>query len=124
MDPLPLTVRSLGLSYLPGLNYAFNAFFGVLDRAPSGFVQVLSGALQFLLKEVLLSFKQPFFRQGFFLGLIFAVILALNLRVTRLWCRALCPLGALLAEALQQVEAIAVGVAGVAVLVDLLPHAE
>jgi ferredoxin len=45
---------------------------------------------------VVLSFKQPYFRQGFFLGIIFITILALNLRITRFWCRALCPLGALL----------------------------
>jgi polyferredoxin len=43
-----------------------------------------------------LSFKQPHFRQAFFIGLLFIVILVLNLRITRFWCRALCPLGALL----------------------------
>jgi ferredoxin len=42
------------------------------------------------------SFKQAHFRQGFLLGVMFIAILALNLRITRLWCRALCPLGALL----------------------------
>ncbi len=48
------------------------------------------------LARVLLNFKQPYFRQGIFLGLIFVFILGLNLRVTRFWCRAICPLGALL----------------------------
>ncbi len=52
--------------------------------------------LDFILRQALLSFKQPYFRQGFFLGLLFLAILALNLRITRFWCRALCPLGALL----------------------------
>jgi len=37
-----------------------------------------------------------FFRQAFPLGAIFLFLLALNLRITRFWCRALCPLGALL----------------------------
>ena len=37
----------------------------------------------------------PHFRQSFLIGLILIVILALNLRITRFWCRALCPLGAL-----------------------------
>jgi polyferredoxin len=68
-DPIALAVRSLALSILPSANYAFGAVPG---------------------------FKQAFFRQGFVLGVIFIAILALNLLITRLWCRALCPLGALL----------------------------
>ena len=96
MDPIPLTVRSLGLSIFPGINYAFNAFFDVLGQAPNGIIQTFGGVLEFVSKEVLLSFKQPFFREGFFLGLLFTAILVLNLRITRFWCRALCPLGALL----------------------------
>jgi polyferredoxin len=69
LDPIALTVRSLALSILPSGNYAL---------------------------PVSVSLKQAYFRQGFLLGAIFLVILALNLRITRLWCRALCPLGALL----------------------------
>jgi polyferredoxin len=67
LDPIALAVRSLALSILPSWNYALN-----------------------------LSFRQAHFRQAFPLGAIFIFILALNLRITRLWCRALCPLGALL----------------------------
>ncbi len=67
LDPIALAVRSFALSILPSWNYLLN-----------------------------LSFKQAYFRQGFLLGAIFIVILAVNLRITRLWCRALCPLGALL----------------------------
>ena len=74
LDPVALTVRSLALSILPASQYA-------LDR-PADLVYR--------------SLRQPYFRQGFLLGTLFAAILALNLRVTRFWCRALCPLGALL----------------------------
>ena len=74
MDPLSLLVRSLALSILPALNYA----------------------LQALLKVSVFSFKQPHFRQGFLVGIVFIAILTLNVRITRFWCRALCPLGALL----------------------------
>jgi ferredoxin len=45
---------------------------------------------------LLISLKQPYFRQGIWLGAIFIFLVALNFRVTRFWCRALCPLGALL----------------------------
>jgi len=82
-DPIALAVRSLALSILPAWNYALNA---LLERS-HGHPALLSA---------LLSFKQAHFRQGFLLGAIFIFILALNLRITRFWCRALCPLGALL----------------------------
>ncbi len=82
-DPIALAVRSLALSILPAWNYALTA---LLERSPGHSV----------LLSVLSSFKQAHFRQGFLLGVIFIFILTLNLRVTRFWCRALCPLGALL----------------------------
>jgi ferredoxin len=59
-------------------------------------LKIAADVLNFVLRQALMSFKQPYFRQGFFLGLLFIAILALNLRITRFWCRALCPLGALL----------------------------
>jgi polyferredoxin len=96
MDPISLTVRSLGLSILPGINYAFNALFDALYRTEVSALRFTADALHFLLKDLVLSFKQPYFRQGFALGLIFLAIMVLNLRITRFWCRALCPLGALL----------------------------
>jgi polyferredoxin len=82
-DPIALAVRSLGLSILPAWNYALNAWLE-------------PGHGHSALPAILLSFKQAYFRQGFLLGAILIVILALNLRITRLWCRAVCPLGALL----------------------------
>jgi polyferredoxin/ferredoxin len=67
LDPISLTVRSLAMAALPALSYVLP-----------------------------LSLKQPHFRQAFLLGLIFLAVLAANLWITRFWCRALCPLGALL----------------------------
>ena len=96
MDPLSLSVRSLALSILPALNYALNALVDVLYKSRVWALKFTGDAITFVLGGTVLSFKQPYFRQGFFLGLLFIAILALNLRVTRFWCRALCPLGALL----------------------------
>lgn len=45
------------------------------------------------------AIRQPRFEQGFLLGALLIAILALNVRWTRFWCRALCPLGALLGAA-------------------------
>jgi polyferredoxin len=96
LDPISLTVRSLGLSILPGLTYALDAVTASLYRSDITALKYLAKALHFIGLHTLTSFRQPHFAQGFFLGLIFATLLAWNLRITRFWCRALCPLGALL----------------------------
>jgi ferredoxin len=49
-----------------------------------------------VLGSTVLEFRQAHFTQGIFLGVLFLAILAMSLRVTRFWCRAICPLGALL----------------------------
>ena len=69
-DPIALAVRSLALAILPAWSYTLNALQG--------------------------GTHSHTFRQAFPLGVIFLLVLALNLRTTRFWCRALCPLGALL----------------------------
>ncbi|MDR3718684.1 MAG: 4Fe-4S binding protein [Bryobacteraceae bacterium] len=84
MDPNSFAVRSLGLAIVPALNYASNPAPGRM------------GGLRPVMGHLVLGFGQPHFRQAFLLGLLFIAILALNLRITRFWCRALCPLGALL----------------------------
>lgn len=96
VDPISLLFRSLTLSVLPAINVALNAVLGVLYRSGIPGFGFVADALRFLLQTSLVSFRQPHFRQAFFIGLIFVAIMTLNLRVTRFWCRALCPLGALL----------------------------
>jgi len=95
-DPLSLLVRSLGLSILPGLHYGLDGLLDWLYRSDVGTLQFMARAGNYVLMHTVLSFKQPHYRQAFFLGLILIAILALNLRITRFWCRALCPLGAVL----------------------------
>lgn len=96
VDPIPLMVRSLALSILPGASYASGAVLDALYQSPLRGVRLTADAAQFLLQGTLATFRQPHFRQAFLLGTIFIGLVALNLRVTRFWCRALCPLGALL----------------------------
>lgn len=96
LDPFSFLVRSLGLSILPATDYGLRAFLGALEHSRHASVQTLGSVLHFILGLLLLSFKQPYFRQGIWLGLIFIFLVALNFRVTRFWCRAICPLGALL----------------------------
>jgi polyferredoxin len=96
LDPISLSVRSLGLSVFPAMKYAVDALLGRFDASPLGVVRFAGGVLDSALEATLLGLKQPHFRQALFLGLLFILILALNYRITRFWCRALCPLGALL----------------------------
>jgi polyferredoxin len=67
IDPLSLMVRSTGLSMLPA-------------AASKKFVVVY----------------QPHYWLSVLLGVAFLALLAMNLLIPRFWCRALCPLGALL----------------------------
>jgi MauM/NapG family ferredoxin protein len=67
IGPFSLLVRSMGLSILPAASS--KKYFVVY---------------------------QPHYWLSVVLGVAFLSLLAMNLRVTRFWCRALCPLGALL----------------------------
>lgn len=96
LDPFSFLVRSMGLSVLPTTNYALQASLHFLEQSRLEVVQRIGAVLHFLLGAVLLNFRQPYFRQGMWLGIIFVLMLAINFRVTRFWCRAICPLGALL----------------------------
>ena len=96
LDPFSLLVRSLGLSILPATDYGLRAILSTLEHSRYALVQTVGSVLHFILGLLFLSFKQPYFRQGIWLGLIFIFLVTLNFRITRFWCRALCPLGALL----------------------------
>ncbi len=96
LDPFSFLTRALGLSILPGLDYLANSVLHAVENSSFLFVRRVGGIAHLLLNMTLLGLRQPHFRQGLFLGLLFVFILALNLRFTRFFCRALCPLGALL----------------------------
>jgi len=91
LDPFSFLVRSLGLSVLPTTNYAFQASLRWLEHSPMGLVQTVASILHLVLGAVFLNFKQPYIRQGVWLGILFIFVLAINFRVTRFWCRAICP---------------------------------
>ena len=96
LDPFSLLTRSLGLSILPSLNYAIEALLRPLEQSNWHGLSLLGGILHWLAGAALTSSTQQHFRQGFVLGVIFLLLMAANLKITRFWCRAICPLGALL----------------------------
>ena len=67
-----------------------------LEHSHIAALRATGETLHTILQYTVLDFRQPHFAQGLVLGVLFFCILAASLRVTRLWCRAICPLGALL----------------------------
>ena len=96
LDPFSLLVRSFGLSLLPAFNVAARAGLTPLENSHVAWIKSTGETLHTILHYTILDLRQPHSTQGFFLGIIFVAILAASLRVTRFWCRAICPLGALL----------------------------
>ncbi|MEW6599983.1 MAG: 4Fe-4S binding protein [Nitrospirota bacterium] len=95
-DPLSLLIRSFTISIYPVFEQLLRVSFDTLYSIHSGAAESFSEPLYSLLKNSVLSFMQPYFKQAAFIGSIFIVILLINLLQKRFWCRNLCPLGALL----------------------------
>ena len=96
LDPFSLLVRSVGLALLPAFNFAVRAFLVPLEHSHVAWIKGTGEMLHAALQATVLDFRQAHFAQGLVLGVLFLVILWASLRITRLWCRAICPLGALL----------------------------
>lgn len=96
LDPFSILVRSLGLALLPAFNLATRAVLAPMEHSRVAAIRIAGGGLHSGLQAAILDFRQAHFTQSLVLGILFLVILAASLRVTRLWCRLLCPLGALL----------------------------
>ena len=96
LDPFSLLVRSIGLAILPAINFATAAVLAPLEHSHAAALQTTGQIIHAILQATVLDFRQTHFTQGLVLGILFLLILAAGLRVTRFWCRAICPLGALL----------------------------
>ncbi len=96
LDPFSLLVRSIGLAILPAFNFAARSILLPLEHSHVAWIKATGEALNALLGATVLDFRQAHFAQGLVLGVVFLIILAASLRVTRFWCRSICPLGALL----------------------------
>ncbi len=99
LDPFSLLVRSIGLALLPAFNFAVRAVLTPLEHSHVAAIKTTGETLHMVLQATVLDFRQAHFAQGLVLGVIFLAILWASLRITRFWCRAICPLGALLGAA-------------------------
>jgi MauM/NapG family ferredoxin protein len=95
-DPISFLIRSFSLSVYPLVVYATKATFDLFYNLNIPVLVNMSEFTYALFKKIWLPFQQPFFLQSAFLGLLFFIILGLNLLEKRFWCKYLCPLGAFL----------------------------
>ena len=99
LDPFSLLVRSIGLSILPAFNFTVRAVLAPMENSHIAAIKATGEITHAILQFLVLDFRQAHFAQGLALGILFLLILAASLSVTRLWCRSICPLGALLGAA-------------------------
>lgn len=94
IDPLSLLIRSLAMGVVHPLEKSVHLVFDtawLIGGPLSSITEPVYGSL----REHILSFELPVFRYTvLFLGLLLILVL-LELRERRFWCRNLCPLGAL-----------------------------
>jgi polyferredoxin len=96
LDPICFAVRSIGLGVLPALQYV-----GVrgADAVASTNVRALQSnadSAQDFLSRTLWTPNQAYFHQTWLIVFVLVALLFMNRIIPRFWCRALCPLGALL----------------------------
>src|SRR5512143_310822 len=96
MDPLSLLIRSFSVSVYPLFNYGVRSAFDAIYAANPAGIAGISEPVYTALKKTVLSFEQSFYDQGVFIGMVFFLVIGLNLIEKRFWCKYLCPLGALL----------------------------
>jgi len=95
MDPMSFFFRSLSLAVLPGLGTGIKELFDFLARTDIKALNLLSYTAEVFVSPVF-GYGYQAFKTGWLIGLLFLVITFLNRIRPRFWCRALCPLGALL----------------------------
>jgi len=96
MDPISLLWRSMTTSIYPSVVLSWNYISNFIYKSEVPYLYILADYGNFILSRYLLPSMVLFFKYGWVIGIIFLGLLYLNRIVPRLWCRYLCPLGALL----------------------------
>ncbi len=92
LDPIVIAARFVSLNMIPAITYLFNALFIFLIRDLN--LQGTVKDVYYALKPTILGVKVFYFSHSLIIFSVFAVICAVSLIVPRLWCRYICPLGA------------------------------
>lgn len=97
MDPIALAGRFVSLNLIPATTFILNKIFAILirDMGMTGAVRDLYHSL----KPTFLGVKAYYFSNAGIVLIYFIAVAGASLILRRLWCRMLCPLGALYALA-------------------------
>ncbi len=96
LDPLPLMARSVGTAVLPTAHALADGTLSWVKSWGIPPVGAAAQALYDLVSPLFFNFRPVHFHGVLLIGLLFLIILVLNRVFTRFWCRAICPLGAML----------------------------
>jgi polyferredoxin len=96
LDPICFLTRSMSMAVLPAVNYAVRGTLDAMDATDVSWLKAAADAGYAMFDGSLLAARQGFFHWAWVIGAIFILVMLLNRYITRFWCRALCPLGALL----------------------------
>lgn len=94
-DPMALLYRSLGLAFMPAIAIGLRSFSDGMIGSGEKFLEDIGNTLEMTISPVF-GWESSFYQTGWFIGLVFLLILYLNRIRPRFWCRFLCPLGAVL----------------------------
>ncbi|MCM8791303.1 MAG: 4Fe-4S binding protein [Candidatus Omnitrophica bacterium] len=94
-DPMVITSRFISLNLIPAATAAINSILFILRDMPLDGVSGLYDSL----KPIILGVKVYYSPYAFLVLAYFIMIALTGIFVSRLWCRALCPLGAIYALA-------------------------
>ncbi|MBD3267482.1 4Fe-4S binding protein [bacterium] len=100
LDPFSFLYRSLAVAVYPALSNGIGDIFSwMYDTEPVflgiNWLNVTEPGYDFM-REHFLPIEQPYYAGSLLIGVLFIVIVLLNLYKARFWCRYICPLGALL----------------------------
>lgn len=96
LDPICVAVRSLGLGVIPALQYIGIRMTDLTSTSRSHALQGAGDAIQEVLARHVWTANQSYYHQTWLIVFSLVAILFMNRVIPRFWCRALCPLGALL----------------------------
>ncbi|MFH2137554.1 MAG: 4Fe-4S binding protein [Candidatus Omnitrophota bacterium] len=94
-DPIVITGRFVSLNLIPSVTLLIDSFFIAIIRMVNLYQPLLD--LYRVLQENILGIKESYFAHAGAIFAFFLLVCGVSLLVSRLWCRTLCPLGALYA---------------------------
>jgi MauM/NapG family ferredoxin protein len=95
LDPISFLFRSLALAILPGIGAGMRGLFELMANSDIKAINLLSYGAEVLISPVF-GYSYQAYQTGWFIGVLFLVMLFLNRVRPRFFCRTICPLGALL----------------------------